>query len=298
MLPTFILAGAGRSGTTTTWNYLQAHPDICMASIKEPMFFTQNKPSQDRYGPKTPLHYGRYDRGLDWYQSLFEKCKGVKAIGEASTIYMLTDDSPGLIKQHIPDVQVIFILRDPVERLYSSFLQEQKLGLCLENFSEMVAENHPRIQHYAYASAYHLHLARYLKTFSRQQISVFLFDDLQFDQREFMQTFYRSLDVDPDFYPENLEKRYNQARTPKVIRIQRLLSFLTRVGMRAHLSPWLYIHLAKIRRNLVNANSAPLTTSPIPLEVRSQLIIQFSHTIKYIEIYLQRKLPAWWAVNR
>jgi len=61
MVPTFIVAGATKSGTTALGEYLNDHPQVCMSWMKEPNFFTEEIPVT------------RYKNGFSWYQSLFDK---------------------------------------------------------------------------------------------------------------------------------------------------------------------------------------------------------------------------------
>ena len=72
MLPTFMVAGAAKAGSTAIWEYLRPHPEICMAWMKEPNFFT-------REGRQSGNH-----KGIDWYQSLFHNCEDARAIGDVS----------------------------------------------------------------------------------------------------------------------------------------------------------------------------------------------------------------------
>ena len=132
MLPTFIIAGAGKSGTTALWAYLNQHPEICMSRIKEPMFFTNLLGYRQGGSIEAPVYEGRYKSGLEWYEKLFAKCCQKRALGEASTAYMYAKDAAGLIKKTLPEVKLIFLLRNPVDRLYSNYWQERKYGwTCL-----------------------------------------------------------------------------------------------------------------------------------------------------------------------
>ena len=74
MVPTFIVAGATKSGTTALGEYLNDHPQVCMSWMKEPNFFTEEIPVT------------RYKNGFSWYQSLFDNCGQAKAIGEVSQV--------------------------------------------------------------------------------------------------------------------------------------------------------------------------------------------------------------------
>src|SRR5207244_11766706 len=72
MLPTFLVIGAMKSGTTSLYRYLQAHPDVYMSEEKELNYFTGGQ---------------NWERGVSWYEAQFEKAGSARAIGEASTNY-------------------------------------------------------------------------------------------------------------------------------------------------------------------------------------------------------------------
>lgn len=106
MLPNFLIVGAARAGTTSLYYYLKQHPDVFMSPKKEIDFFDVDK---------------NFEKGLDWYERYFEGYTGQKAIGEASPLYMYLEKVPKRIAKVIPDVKLIFILRNPVDRAYSHY---------------------------------------------------------------------------------------------------------------------------------------------------------------------------------
>jgi len=107
-LPNFIIIGAMKAATTSAYTYLLQHPDIYMPKVKEPMFFNNYKQENDYLikGRK-----GVKNRTLEKYKSLFNNVKNEKAIGEASPAYILNEMAPKLIKELIPQVKIIAILR-------------------------------------------------------------------------------------------------------------------------------------------------------------------------------------------
>jgi len=156
MLPTFILAGAPKCGTTSLWEYFQMHPDVCTCAVKEPKFFCE-EPSYvqepDNYRSKST---GNYQKSINWYKSLFRQCKVENAIGEASGNYFISLEAPQLINKHLPDVILLFILRDPVERIYSHYWQEIRVGHKLPSF-----DTHAFIRHvYSFSSAVFIFTAK------------------------------------------------------------------------------------------------------------------------------------------
>ena len=123
VLPTFIICGTQRGGTTTLYHYLKEHPQICMSEKKEVHYFDLN-----------------YHKSLQWYESHFKDCqnKKVKTIGEASPFYMYLREVPERIDETLPDVKLIFILRNPVDRAYSHYWHEVKLGVEYLPFEEAI----------------------------------------------------------------------------------------------------------------------------------------------------------------
>lgn len=101
----FIIGGAAKSGTTSLYNYFREHPNVCMSQPKETNYFTMH-----------------YDEAPVWYYNKFGHCGNESIRGEASTSYMeFPQKAADRIEKDIPNVRLIFILRDPVERAYSDY---------------------------------------------------------------------------------------------------------------------------------------------------------------------------------
>ena len=115
-LPHFIIIGAAKSGTTTLYKYLSQHPQIYLPQIKEPSFFAK-----------------RYHKGVDWYESLFAEAKTGQLCGEASTPYTHwlshKPEIPQLMAELLPQVKLIYIMRNPIDRAYSQYLQQVKVWM-------------------------------------------------------------------------------------------------------------------------------------------------------------------------
>jgi hypothetical protein len=292
MLPTFIIAGAQKSGTTSLWYYLKAHPQVSMAAKKEPTFFTNIPGCGDNPDGKSPRCSGVYERGLDWYQSLFQGCKNARAIGEASTQYMTEEDAPELMLRHIPDVQLVFMFRDPVERAFSNYWQEVKEGWTLPGFADLVRQRHPALKRYLYVSSYHLHLERYLRFFPRQQLSVYLYDDLLSNPAGLVRQVYRFIGVDEGFTPPNLGRTYNEKMTFHSRQFNQFLADLAfnwRLVFKIEPPGW----LSKISLHLIEINRRPVSQPELSRELRANLVSEFVDTIDYLEAYLGRPLPGW-----
>ena len=109
VLPTFVIIGAQKSGTRWLRQNLGAHRSVFTVN-HEVEFFNHH-----------------YDEGLDWYRAQFDGWSGEPVVGEATPGYMFQVDDPNLAAQRMadslgPGVAIVAILRDPVERVRSSYL--------------------------------------------------------------------------------------------------------------------------------------------------------------------------------
>lgn len=102
MRPNLVVIGAAKCGTTSLHEYLNAHPQIAMSREKELDFFVAEK---------------NWSRGLDWYEAQFEDAP---IRGESSVSYAAFPEYQGVperIVRALPDARVIYLVRDPVERV-------------------------------------------------------------------------------------------------------------------------------------------------------------------------------------
>jgi hypothetical protein len=185
MLPNFIVIGAPRCGTTWVHDNLRQHPDIFLPKIKELHFF-DNHP----------------DKSIEHYESLFSTWSGQKAVGEITPNYLSGAFSsnrriPELIHQYLPNIRLIAVLRNPVERAYSHywFNVSQDARNVGVTFEEKLAQRPQIIEEGLYAD----HLSRYLSLFEKNQMLVLSYDDLKKEPLDFLRKIYTFLDVDPSF---------------------------------------------------------------------------------------------------
>ena len=126
---TFIV-GAPKAGTTSLHFYLQQHPDVCMSEIKEPNYFTAQEVVK-LYYDVSPVN------SEDWYHSIFTKPTR-KVIGEGSVSYLFYPEVAQKIYNYNPEARILIILRNPVQRAFSHYLMDFRLGLCNISLEEIL----------------------------------------------------------------------------------------------------------------------------------------------------------------
>ena len=110
-LPSFVIAGAQRCGTTSLFLDLCRHPQVLAPSGKELQYFT--------------LHHAR---GLDWYRGCFPRLGPGQHTLEASPYYLFDPAAPGRLAAALPDARVVVLLRDPVARAVSHHRHSVRTG--------------------------------------------------------------------------------------------------------------------------------------------------------------------------
>ena len=115
-LPNLLIVGAAKCGTTSLHNYLKQHPDIFMSKQKEPHFLINSDIGEDRIHKAITV--------LEDYEDLFKTDSIYKYKGESSVMYLAFPEfSIKNIKKYLdPDVKIIIMLRNPVERAFAGYL--------------------------------------------------------------------------------------------------------------------------------------------------------------------------------
>jgi len=202
MLPTFLVIGAAKAGTTSLYEYLRAHPQIFMPQRKEPDFFSLPE---------------RWDHGLDWYESLFRRADDALAVGEASTSYSKhphLPDVPERIASVIPEAQLIYMLREPIARMRSQYLFRVVNEWEKRPIEEALLEDPLYID----CSRYAHQLEQYLTVFERDRILIITSEGLQQNRLKTISSVYRFLGVDSTIGPAVLKSEFNRAVDKRVSR--------------------------------------------------------------------------------
>lgn len=298
-MPNFLIIGAGKSGTTSLYHYLRQHPQVYMSPVKEPKFFAVEGKKLDFRGPNDEISMNRGSiTDINAYQALFRNVTNERAVGEASPLYLYSPEAPGRIKHYIPEAKLIAILRDPVERAYSSFLQRVQKGQePLGDFAQALQGEEARLRdnwaprwQSKQIGFYYTHLKRYYDTFDAGQIRVCLYEDLRADPVALAQDVFRFLEIDDSFIPDT-SLRHNVSGIPKSRALQALVSrpnmiksvvkLLLPAGVRQHIA--------------VSLQTRNIAEPPPPLDqdVRKELVGMYREDILKLEQLIGRDLSSW-----
>ena len=190
----FIIIGAPKCGTTGLYYQLNRSEQVFMPPNKEMHFFENDD---------------KYKKGFDWYNSFFEDGQNHDIIGEATPAYLRSEEAANRIKEYNPNIKLIAILRDPIDRLNSNYWFDHNKGRVNKPIKETV-DNDPS---YIEKGFYGKQLEQYLELFPKENILVLLYEDLINQPEQLYSRIFSFLKIDP--YKLDVKTNVNKSRNVK-----------------------------------------------------------------------------------
>jgi hypothetical protein len=299
-LPNFLIIGAAKSGTTTIYDYLSLHPDIYLSRPKEPDFFSLDQ---------------KFERGIDYYYSLFEQAKPHQICGEASTTYSRLQRYPqtvSRIAQFLPKVKFIFVLRHPVDRAYSFYVHRFKGSLTnpelvirrnelmtAKTFEEAIQQTSEFID----SSFYLYQIEQYLQYYPRKSFLFLFMEDLISSPEMTIKTIFNFLEVNsPDNlfsdvpivanqrqdYPESYMKREISSSIKNIGGFKQILDSLPKNWKNRAFKIWRKFYYSSWQKEKNNALPPPMRE-----ETRKMLLEKFYEPNQKLAEFLSLDLSHW-----
>ena len=306
-LPNFMIIGAGKSGTTALYEYLAEHPDVYMSPVKETNFFALEgeKMVDPKDDPEQMFHYPWSVTNWEDYVKLFDGVETEKAIGEVSPMYLYSEEAAFRIKERFPDMKLIVILRNPVDRLYSRFMHLARENRKPTNRFEDALDRETiwwRRNDLVKEGFYHNHLQKYYDLFDKDQIKVILYDDFKSDPLKEVQNIYEFIGVngwhEPDFNTE-----YNVSGLIKNPVIDKLIGQKSVIKeLAAMVNPRLkdaIISNQQLKKWINQLRKKNLMKVPIPNNIRNAMIESvYGSDIQQLQHLINRDLSNWLKIRQ
>jgi len=200
MLPNFIIIGAQKAGTTAFRGRLSFHPEIYMVK-NEIHYFNDRLITSPRKRTYSEL-------GIDWYKSKFNEFNGEKAVGEKSPDYCYDSNVPKRMYELLPDAKLIMIVRNPVDRAFSSYKHQVVAGRENLSLEEAIGRESFRMKHnpdgllhfsYLYQGYYFNHITRFLEYYDKNKCLFITFEELCTNPKQVFKDTFEFLEVDSSF---------------------------------------------------------------------------------------------------
>jgi hypothetical protein len=275
----FVLVGVARSGTTSLYHYLRQHPDICVSDIKEINFLAYPGAAI----ADTQYPWLRFPvRTLDDYRALFAGANGRVPVDFSASCF----HSPfaiSRIREYLPAAGLFVLLRDPVARAYSAYLNRVNKGYETRPPAQALVPGERAVDN----GCYYQRLTDFRDAFGAERMRVWLFDDLSRRPRETLREIFGYLHVDPAVDIDTTAV-HNRGALPRSALAHRLLpSYRARRRLADALpSP---VRGAARRLNRLNRASAP----PLPDDVAARLRRHYADDVARLADLIDRDLNSW-----
>ncbi|MGL4596490.1 MAG: sulfotransferase family protein [Bacteroidia bacterium] len=284
-----MIVGAQKAGTTSLKHYLGEHPQVHTHQQKEFSFFSDQQEFEQGFAVAERKYF-------------IQNTSNQVRIAKNAQLYALPQGLKRL-HQHNPDCKIVLILRNPVERAYSSYLMERNYGSLACSFEEIVALRHTptpieedwRFEIVLGMSHYAKHLEQIWTLFPKSQTRVLLFEDLYKQPEIACSNLFEWMQIDPNFCPQT-DRRYNETKQvksntysriiKKVLNNQNPLKKFARTIL-----PTQTEH--KVGELLHNVNKSKHKHPELNKQTRNDLIAYFRPYNDQLSQLLNRDLSAW-----
>jgi hypothetical protein len=306
--PNFFIVGAAKAGTTSMYKYLGSHPDIYFSPIKEPQYYAfdirdnnfdeRTKQSylfdMKQYLSKDFLEEKHIALLIDksQYLELFQNVTSEKVVGEISNVYLFSKVAAKEIYNDNPESVIYIILRNPVERAFSHWLMDLRGGIEKEyDFVKAIKKDYQNNDRcwgnghlYIDVGLYYEQVKRYIDIFPKNQIKIFLFDEIEKDSTKVLKSMLDFLNLD-QIIKINNTKRYNKAELPRFPflynSLRKLTPFFNNVlGLKIKI---------KLRSLIMSNKNLPRLT----MRDRERVFTYFKKDIEKLEKLIDEDLSTW-----
>lgn len=241
-IPNLIIGGAPKCGTSSVFRWLTDHPETLASSPKETFYLI------DTDNPLLNNNRNIHSHGLDGYSHFFDgEASSSTRVFEATTHYLYSRTARDVLARLKPKPDVIFILRQPSDRVYSSF-RYTKNNLAqiadhitfseyldvIQGRSEQAVDEVFHSHKNAYVAERELDYSRYadyiaswIEALGEDRVHVLLFENLVRDQQAFMIRLAEIIGIDPEFYRDY---EYEQKNATIQVRNKTLHRWARRLG--------------------------------------------------------------------
>jgi len=278
-----IIGGAPKAGTTSLYKYLFDHPDVCASSIKETRFFLDQA-----YPVKSSVRFNGHN--LDAYQKFFqpEGAKGPQLFVEATPDYLYSKAALQ-VAELLPRAKMVFILRDPVERMVSWYKYALQRNMIAETMSfkdyvdlqlkQSVEADTPVYLRALDQCRYDYYLEGFQDRF-QERLLIIDFESLKQNPLKVMQTICDFSGLSADFFDDYQFRQENASQSPQSWVYTRYLAFRREVAYLLHEHPKIIRWLRKPNRaikRMLSKNTKQADTVVVSQVLREEIVKYLKH---------------------
>jgi hypothetical protein len=293
--PDFLVIGAARSGTTALTSFLGEHPDVFVATPKEPHFlaFPGGAPRFTGLGDDDLVNRTAVRDEQSWRELFRGRSERRRGEGSVTTLAHPDASIPAIERFCAPGCRLVVMLRDPVDRAFSSWLYLRSRGYDAGSFEECLSAEEERTRdgwshmwQLARLSRYAEQLAPFVTAYG-DRLLVVVQEEFSADPSGELRRVLQFLDVDPDVAID-ASRQVNAAGLPRSRAVTAALNGLRRTPALRRL-----VTAAVPQRQRERIRSANLDRATIAPATRARLAAALAPDVRDLEDLLGRRLTAW-----
>lgn len=277
-LPNVIVIGGQKCGSSAMHHCLDQHPDVQMSFPKELQFFSN--PDLWALGP-------------DWYKTKFEDDKQVT--GEASPQYSwhpFGDDVPERMHQIVPDAKLIYMVRDPIERVISQWRDFVHQSWEKKPWEQVYSRFGDRPNFYIEPSRYYSQIEHYLRFFPAERLRVWSLEELAAEPLKVMGEVLEYLELDSSFTSEV----WLQPRNPGAEK-RRPHPLIQRMMKEGRPEQWVATKFPRPLRapliRLLHVTGSPIERPRLSPDEEAFMMDIFRDDVRRLREYTGTRFPGW-----
>jgi hypothetical protein len=277
MLPNLLIIGAQKCGTTSLHAYLDLHPDVQMAAGKELDFFIADR---------------AWTNGVEWYSQRF--ADGFAVRGEASpnyTAWPVWDGVPQRAASVVPEARIVYLVRDPLERIESHYLQRRIEDGARGDIAAVVGDIEDPANLFVARSRFATQLEHWLEHYPQEQVLVLSAEELREDRRATVRAVLEHVGLEDRIDAGALDAEHHRSddKVELVVPAARLRGSSLGRAIEA-IPPRVR---APLTRRLRSALSHPVERQELPAELRSRLVAVLAPEADRLRALTGRRFEGW-----
>ena len=277
MLPNLLIIGAQKCGTTSLHAYLDLHPDVHMAAEKELDFFIADR---------------AWRNGPGWYAQRFRDDAAVR--GEASpnyTAWPVWDGVPERAASLVPGARLVYLVRDPIERIESHYLQRRLEDGQRGDIATVIGDVGDPQNLFVARSRYATQLERWLEHFDQEHVLVLEAEDLRRDRRRAVQAVLAHVGLEDRIDPAALAGEHHRSQDKAELAEGAARLRASAVGRVIEVVPARV--RAPVTQRLRAALSHPVDRQELPAELRERLAELLAPEAQRLRALTGRRFESW-----
>lgn len=291
ILPNSILLGAQKAGTSSYFSWIAQHPEVCgPEAVKDFPFF---------------LNDDYYQKGFAYLSGFYKEYNHEPIILAGCVNYIYFSKAIERLYNFNPDLKLLLVLRNPVERAFSAYQYFKMLSQETADFpSAIQREKNEKQSSYHFQTdftyvdhgLYYKQLKILLQYFNREQLHIILFDDLKAAPEHEMKKTFAFLNINTDFTPtlESVNPTGN-ARFPSINKVIFQKSAWRKKLVNMLIDPFIPLSKRTLLKNKLKSlnTSNKTSTEAIPEDMRQYLAKIYQEDVEQLSAFLNRDLSHW-----